>query len=68
MKNLRELPKEIQNIIISAYEIGYNDRECKLAPFNAQILDAEPIEYLDAVINVEQEKEECLLSLIDSVS
>ena len=63
MKDLDKLNKEIQNLLISAYEIGYWDRDSKLMSFNNQ---ENKIEYLNNIIN--PQVEECELTLIDSVS
>lgn len=66
MKNLKTLPKEIQNLLISVYEIGYTDAVCSIQPYNNFVTNEAKIEYLDAIIN--QEVEECEITLIDSVS
>lgn len=63
MKNLKELPKEIQDIIISAYEIGYYDRDAKLMPYNE---DKDKLDYLQCIIF--ETETPCELTLIDSVS
>jgi hypothetical protein len=60
---ITKLPKKIQDIIISAYQIGYWDRDAKLALFNNLITNEEPILYLEA-----EKQEEIDLELIDSVS
>jgi len=64
---ISKLPKKIQDIIISAYKIGYSDGDTKLFPFNGLITDENPIEYLEAVLEAEKQ-EEMDLDLIDSVS
>mgnify|MGYP003537461767 FL=1 len=63
MKNLKELPKEIKDIIISAYEIGYYDRDAKLAPYND---DKDKLDYLQSIIY--ETEAPCKITLIDSVS
>jgi len=50
MINLRELPKDIQEIIVAAYDLGYTDRDAKLQPCNGQITGEEPILYIEAVL------------------
>ena len=40
------MPKEIKNILISAYSIGYWDRDAKLSPFNQ---DEDKLDYLQSL-------------------
>jgi hypothetical protein len=64
---ISKLPKEIKDLLISVYQIGYWDRDAKLALFNNLVTNEEPILYLEAVLENEKQ-EEIDLELIDSVS
>jgi hypothetical protein len=60
---MKNLSKEIQDLIISVYSLGYDDGDSNLPKFNNQ----PPIEYIEACLNPINRKED-FLELIDSVS
>ena len=66
MNNLKNLPKEVQNLVIAAYEIGYWDREAKLPSFNGETERKNKLEYIDDVLFGQEEEVD--VDLIDSVS
>jgi len=63
---MKNLTKEQQNLLISVYEIGFNDGNAGLKPYNNFVTNESKIEYLDAILN--PETEECPIELVDSVS
>lgn len=46
MLNLQELPQEIKNLVIASYYFGYEERECKLQPFNGESLEKDKLQWL----------------------
>ena len=54
---MNKIPKELTDLLISVYEIGYFDRDAKLMPYNNLITNEEKIEYIEAILFPEEEKQ-----------
>lgn len=49
--NLGTLSKDLQNLLLSAYIVGYWDRDAKLTLFNSFKTKEEQLSYLEIIIN-----------------
>lgn len=65
MKNLKELPKETQKLIVAAFGIGWNEGSINCMS-SVKMNDEQILEYLQDIINPQEEN--CHITLIDSVS